>query len=241
MHSEIDRKTFKFIEKYAEENGGNAPSYAVVTDSVDGFEFMPDISDSYTYLTRGIKDFSAQRAVLEMFETGEFERKINELDGQEFVNEWLPSVLESVKMRTSVRSKIGTDLKRDPDKFLDEYYRRKIGESFRVWESKFDSIGEYVSSNLYVIYGKSGRGKSVIALEDALFAAKQGANVLLWGMEMPAFEILVRAYTSLSGDAKVTDVDISGINMDAGFDSRDIRLGDLSPEMERAFKDFLEN
>src|SRR5690625_2104604 len=208
MHSEIDRNTLRFIEEYAKENGGKAPSYAVVADSVEGFEYIPEVSDSYTSLARQRKDVTAQREVVSWFESGDLERKLNELGGQEFVNKWLPNVLESVKMRTSVREQVGTDIKSDVDKFLAEYERRKLGESFRVWKSKFDAIGEYISGNLYTVYGKSGRGKSIITLEDALFVAQQGVNVLIWEIEMSAYEVLVRAYTSLSGDAKIANTEI---------------------------------
>jgi len=241
MYSDIDRKTYEFIREYAEENGDEAPSYAVVADSVDDFEYIPEVSDSYTYLARQIKSYSAKQEIIKLFDTGEFERRINEMDGLEFVNKWLPSVVESVKMRTDVRDNVGTDIKRDGDKFLEEYRRRKLGESFRVWESKFDAIGEYVSSNLYTVYGKSGRGKSVITLEDAIHVAKQGANVLIWAMEMGNFEVLVRAYTSLSGDAKIANTELFGANMDVGFDSRDIRLGQLDGEFEKAFEEFVRN
>src|SRR5699024_11021100 len=157
-----DRNTFRFIEKYAQENGGKTPSYAVVADSVEGFEYIPEVSDSYAYLSRQIKDYSAQKSVVDWFESGEFERKLNELGGQEFVNNWLPTALESVRIRMSVRETIGTDIKRDSDKFIEEYERRKAGESFKVWKSKYSAIGEYISGNMYTVFGESGRGKSVI-------------------------------------------------------------------------------
>ncbi len=91
-------------------------------------------------------------------------------------------------MRTNVRNSVGTDIKRDIDKFKAEYENRKAGESFRIWRSKFDfvnkAMGGYVSSNVYVIYGKSGRGKSAVSLEEVTNCAMQGANVLIWSMEM---------------------------------------------------------
>lgn len=239
MHNDIDRNTYRFIEKYAQENGGKAPSYAVVADSVEGFEYIPEVSDSYTYLARQIKDFSAQRAVVDWFESGEFERKLNELGGQEFVNKWLPNVLESVKMRTTVRETIGTDVKKDVDKFLEEYDRRKAGESFKVWKSKFSAIGEYISGNMYTVFGESGRGKSVLTLEDAIYAAMQGANVLLWTLEMGWYEVMVRIYTSISGDQGYTRATFDGVDMDAGFSARDLRVGELSDEFEEAFQAFL--
>src|SRR5699024_3349901 len=103
MYMVTDRNTHRFIDGYVQQNEGKAPSYAVVADSVEGFEYVPEVSDSYAYLARNIKDFSAQKAVVDWFETGEFERKLNELGGKEFVEKWLPSALESVKIRTDVR------------------------------------------------------------------------------------------------------------------------------------------
>src|SRR5690625_1810584 len=239
MHNDIDRNTYRFIEKYAQDNGGKAPSYAVVADNVEGYEYIPGVSDSYSYLARQIKDYSAQQGIVDLFRTGEFERKLNELGGQEFVNKWLPTVLESVKMRTTVRETIGTDIKRDSDKFIEEYERRKAGESFKVWKSKFSAIGEYISGNMYTVFGESGRGKSVITLEDAIYAAKQGANVLIWSMEMAWYEVLVRIYTSLSGEQGITRATFEGVDMDAGFNARDLRIGNLSEEFEQAFREFV--
>src|SRR5690625_7515972 len=100
-------------------------------------------------------------------------------------------------MRTIVRETIGTDIKRDSDKFIEEYERRKAGESFKVWKSKFSAIGEYISGNMYTVFGESGRGKSVITLEYAIYAAMQGDNVLLWTLEMGWYEVMLRIYASI--------------------------------------------
>src|SRR5690625_2163706 len=92
MHSETDRNTFDFLQRYTQENGGEVPSYAVVADSVKGFEYIPEVSDSYKYLARKVKDFSAQKAVVDWFkvpegqEMSEFERELNDKGGLQFLN-----------------------------------------------------------------------------------------------------------------------------------------------------------
>src|SRR5699024_9715321 len=164
MPTDTDRNTFAYIEEYAMDNGGKAPSYAVVADEIEGFEHIPEVSDSYAWLTKRVKGFAAKKAIMDVHESGEYERKLNELDGNEFVEKWLPEYLESVKMRTSVRDKIGTDIKSGVDKFLEEYERRKEGESFNVWKSKYSSVGEYISGNMYGLLGESERSKSVFTL-----------------------------------------------------------------------------
>lgn len=240
MHSDVDRATYRFITEYAEQNGGKAPSYANVVASVEGFEYVPEVSDQYSYLARQIKDYSAKQAVIGWFKDGTFERKLNELGGEKFIAEWLLNEAESIRIRTSVRQTVGTNVKTDGEKFTAEYDRRKSGESFRIWKSKFSAIGEYISGNLYTVFGKSGRGKSVIALEDAIYAASQGANVLIWAMEMGWYEVLVRIYVSISGEEGVTTARLNGVDMSAGFDSRDVRLGQLNEEFETAFKFFVD-
>ncbi|KQL18815.1 DNA helicase [Cytobacillus solani] len=240
MPTDGERQIYRFITDYAERNRGQAPSYATLTAECPAFDYQPQVGDSYEFLAREIKKHSAQV---------QFAKYVNEELGKKFETDGhadifsfldgLISDINSIKLRTSVLSKIGTDVKHDGDKFLAEYERRKAGESFRIWQSKFSAIGEYVSSNLYTVYGESGRGKSVITLEDAIYAAMQGANVLIWAMEMGWFELLVRIYVSISGDEGITQAKINGINLNAGFESRDVRLGKLSEEFESAFKQFI--
>lgn len=238
--TELERKTYRFIEDYARANRGQAPSYATVATELPEFgsEYVPEVSDSYDFLVRKIKDHAAKIALSEYLP--KVVEKFNEGESGENLLEDLRKNIESITMRTHVREKVGTDIKTDSPKFLAEYERRKAGESFRIWKSKFKPIGEYVSSNLYTVYGKSGRGKSVITLEDAIYAAQQGANVLIWAMEMGWFEVLVRIYVSVSGEQGITTAHMHGLDLDAGFDSREVRLGKLSEEFEAGFRTFLE-
>lgn len=241
MPTQVEKDTLNFITNYAESNGGYAPSYALVASSVPNFEYIPDVTDSFTYLARQIKSFTAKRYVMHLFETGEFEKKLNGLDGLEFIGEWLPNVLETAYQQTNVHTRIGIDIKSGADRFIDEYERRKEGDSFNVWNSEFSAIGEYISGNMYTIIGESGRGKSVITLRDVVGLAKQGATVLVWSLEMGWYEVMVRLYTMLSGDAKVTRTIFEGVEIDAGFDSNAIRKGELSNEFEKGFVAFLRN
>jgi replicative DNA helicase len=251
--TEAERQAYRFITSYAEANRGQAPSYATVAAEVDGFAYIPEVADSYEYLARQIKNHAAKLEIIKLMQgytdekTGKFiespvAKKFEELDGNSFL-EWLQNELERVRIRTDVRDKVGTDVKADVDKFLAEYERRKAGESFRVWKSRFSfinkAIGGYVSGNLYVVYGRSGRGKSAITLEECIEMAMQGATVLIWSMEMGWYEVMVRIYTSVSGRIGVSVAELDGIDMEAGFDSRDLRYGKLSPDFEKKFREFL--
>jgi replicative DNA helicase len=251
--TEAERKAYRFIVDYAEANRGQAPSYATVAAEVDGFTYVPEVADSYEFLVRQVKGYAAKLEIVKLTQgytdekTGKFiespfVKKFEELDGNSFI-EWLISEAERIKIRTNVRNKIGTDVKADSEKFLAEYERRKAGESFRVWKSKFSvinkAVGGYVSGNLYVFYGRSGRGKSAITLEECIEMAVQGATVLIWSMEMGWYEVMVRIYTSVSSRVGVTVAELDGVNMEAGFDSRDLRYGKLADDFERSFREFL--
>jgi hypothetical protein len=251
--TEGDRQTLRFILDYAEKNRGQAPGYAVVTAECPDFVYTPMVGDSYEFLAKEIKKHSAKVQFAELVngkldeKTGKdipglFGKKFEELDGNSFL-EWLQSEVESIKLRTSVRSKIGTDVKADAESFLDEYRKRKAGESFKLWQSKFSSInreiGGYYSGNMYTWHGRSGRGKSVFTMEEAIEAAAQGANVLVWAMEMSRFEWMARAYSSISARAGIVNANIEGVNYEAGFENRALLTGGLSDEFEAGFEVFL--
>lgn len=243
MPTSSEKQAYKFIVDYAEANRGQAPSYATVVAEVDGFQDIPQVSDPYPFLAEKIKEHSAKLALMEYI-TGAFTEKFNAgTDGKSLLDD-LISVGESIKMRTDVLTKVGTDVKHDSSKFLAEMDRRKAGESFKVWKSKFpfinDKLGGYVSSNVYTVYGKSGRGKSVITLEEGIEAAMQGANVLIWAMEMGWYEVLVRIYVSVSARRGLTTANIDGLDLAAGFDSSELRYGKLSEEFDVAFRAFVE-
>ncbi|MGT4651512.1 DnaB-like helicase C-terminal domain-containing protein [Bacillus cereus] len=240
-----ERAAFEYISSYAEKNGNQAPTAEMVATEVPTFQPEFSIEAPFEYLaqkTKGAAAFNDFAKTAESELSERFNRAQENGNPQEFF-EWLKTVAEESTIRTSVRKTVGTNVVTDVDKFRAEYEKRKAGESFRIWNSKFPAlnkaIGGYVSSNMYVVYGKSGRGKSAITLEESINCAIQGANVLIWSMEMGWFEVLVRIYVSLSGDQGVALTEIDGQQMEAGFDSRDVRQGKLSEEFEAGFMEFI--
>jgi replicative DNA helicase len=233
-----ERETYRFIVDYAERNRGQAPDFRTVVAECQAFDYQPNVEDSYEFLARQIKDHAAKRMFNDLVASNDLDANFQK-DFESFAK-WLTESVESIKIRTSVRNKIGTDLKTVGDQFLAEYERRKAGDSFRVWKSKFSVIGNYTSGNMYVVYGKSGRGKSVTSLEDAVEMALQGANVLIWSMEMSWFEVWVRLFVSMSGRKGLTTAEFNGMDLDAGFNADELRKGQLSPEFETAFRFFVD-
>lgn len=241
MPTDVEKDAYRFILDYAEQNGGSAPSYAVLIEAVPEFEYVPDVTDSYTYLQQEIKDYAAKTALSEYLSN--FVEKYNRGErGKNLLNDLIKEV-ERIKIETDVRKNVGTDVDTVREKFLSEFERRKEGKSFRIWRSRFDTInkttGGYVSGNLYVIYGKSGRGKSVTAYEEAVEFSLQGANVLIWGMELPWFELWTRLIVSISGREGVATAEINGLEIPAGFDASAIRAGRMPADFEQEFREFV--
>jgi replicative DNA helicase len=233
-----ERETYRFIVDYAERNRGQAPDFRTVVAECQSFDYQPNVEDSYEFLARQIKDRAAKRMFNDLVASNDLDANFQK-DFESFAK-WLTESIESIKIRTSVRNKIGTDLKTVGEQFLAEYERRKAGDSFRVWKSKFSVIGNYTSGNMYVVYGKSGRGKSVTSLEDAVEMALQGANVLIWSMEMSWFEVWVRLFVSMSGRKGISTAEFNGMDLAAGFNADELRKGQLSPEFETAFRFFVD-
>lgn len=247
------RQAYDFVLAYADSNEGKVPSYATLTAECPDITYIPGVTDSFEYLTRGIKEAAARRMILEKVngyvdvETGrkyesEFAQKFGEESPESFGN-YLRELADGITMRTSVRNQMATDVKLDFEKFLTEYRARKSGESFRIWKSAFPyintQIGGYFSSNMYTWYARSGRGKSVIVMVEALEAAIQGATVLVWALEMSAYEWLARAYSHLSAKSGVFNANFDGVDYEAGFDNKALLMGKLSEDFEAKLVEWL--
>jgi replicative DNA helicase len=238
----LESSVVKFTIDYAKENGGNPPSYATIVTNFPDFIYVPEVTDSFEYLARNIKEKEGKQRIAELINK-ELPTLYDSSDSDTVIST-LQERLQSIKMGTSVRCQKGINIRESATTFLEEYEKRRKGESFKIWRSKFPSInkaigGGYTSSNVYAWFGRSGRGKSVVTQEDAAIeAAIQGANVLVWSLEMARYEWLARAYSSLSARQGLITAMIDGAKYDAGFENRALLTGNLSPEFEEGLRTF---
>ncbi|MEK3887305.1 DnaB-like helicase C-terminal domain-containing protein [Bacillus sp. FSL K6-3431] len=240
--TKAEKDAYKFITDYAERNRNSAPSYATVVTEIPDFYYVPEVSDAYSHLVGKIKDHAIKLALID------YVPKLNEkfnagADGKALLDD-LRKNLESIEAKTSTRDKVGTDIKADGKAFLDEYLDRKEGKSFKLWRSKFttinEQIGGYFSGNMYTWYGRSGRGKSVFTMEEIIEAAFQGANVLVWAMEMSRFEWMARAYSTISARISETIEKVDGVDYEVGFENRSLLTGKLDADYEAGLRVFIE-
>lgn len=240
--TKAEKEAYRYIVDYAEHNNGNVPSPSLLANEVD-FEYIPNVTDSFDYLAKQLKDYSARQKITHFIdeEAGEH---FDKLTGIEFVN-FIKERAEKIIKENTLISEFGTDLKNEKEKFLEEYRKRKSGESNRLWLSKFNTInlavGGHLVGSLVSVFGRSGKGKSVIAIEEIVEIAMQGGNVIIWSLEMSWYEVMVRIFSSVSGRLGLFKVQHDEQSYDGGFEQRALNQGSLSEEFEEAFELFLEN
>lgn len=240
MHSEVDRSTFRFIHDYAAQNAGKVPSYAVVAASVKGFEYVPEVSDAYSYLARELKSYTAQQEFVRMFDSGEVQRKLNELPGDKFI-EYLIPALESIKLRTSVREDIGRTLTDIKTSMKQEYISRKEGKSNKRWETPFPmltrELGGWFSGDVYGIMAESGRGKTYLIIKIVDSLLRQGANVLVKSFEVKEYVWIARLISVITA---VDEMFVDELGRKLGISNKQILSAQLDDVIYEHFDAVLE-
>ena len=232
--TETERKVYDLITEYATTDGG-LPSAELVVSQVPEFGYVAGVTDSSRYLAAQLKDVRAKRELHVLLTSSDLSENFQRLPAEKFASQ-LSDAVNSIKLRTGVRNN-GVELRSVADTFNTEYQRRKTGQSFKRWESKFDVInahaGGYYSGNMYTWFGRSGRGKSMMSsIEESLHVAMQGGTVLVWSLEMSWYEVLARMLSSLSARFGTTGKTVEGEAQ--GIDQQALLSGQLDDEQERA-------
>jgi replicative DNA helicase len=240
--TQVEKEVHTFIQEYSIKNKGSVPSYQMVVNEFPSFTYYPNVTDSFSYLSSELKNYKA-RIELQTYLQNQVAPRFNtnQKEGLSIAEDIMKDLGKIIR-ENSTREKVGTSVK-DGQNFLSEYEKRKKGESFTLWKSAFPTInrhvGGYMSGNMFVWYGPSGRGKSVFTTREAVEVAMQGGNVLVWSMEMSKYEVLVRIYSMVSALLGLRKVHIDGMDLDGGFTTRGLKNGALSEEEEEHFRDFL--
>jgi len=112
-----------------------------------------------------------------------------------------------------------------PGDYLDEYVAEMSSRPPFMptcWKKLNKFIGGFRPAGFYVIAGRPGEGKTIIALQSAFELSKQGKHVLYFSLEMPALQLQHRLL------AQTLNIDYSKIaNDDLDFQVTDIVDGDL--------------
>lgn len=242
LPSEAERQAMRFILDYADKNDGDVPDFRTVEAEVPNFMYIPQVTDSFKFMAEEIKDYAGKQRIEQLWYSEEIAKMFRDMKAEDFIDE-VTKKMFAIQTLAQSGEGVGFDLKRDVMDILKEYERRKEGKSFKIYESIFPginrSIGGYMSSNVYVWYGRSGRGKSVITMMEAIKSAMDGANVLIWSLEMARYELAARMIAAISALQGIFDLRVGDEKIDAGFNTKDILMGTLNEAFEEKFRDFL--
>ncbi|PAD72404.1 AAA family ATPase [Paenibacillus campinasensis] len=235
----LESSVVKFVLDYAKENGGNAPSYATIVSHFPDFVYVPGVNDSYEYLARKIKDYEGKQRLAELINE-EFPSLYRSSDTESVISA-LQERLESIKMGTSVRDKIGRDLTDIKTSLLSEYRKREEGRSFKRYDTPFPSltkeIGGFFTGDVYGVMAESGRGKTYLLIRIVDSLLRQAARVLVKSYEVKEYVWVARLVSVITAiDETFTD----NLGRKLGIPNRDILSGKLEDIVRDRFFEVVE-
>jgi len=238
--TEAERKAYRFIREYSEQNRGQAPSYATFQAENPDIMYIPDVTDSFEYMARQIKSFSAKLQTKKLIEQ-ESKQIFEENDGITAA-ELLKKRAEEIILRTHVRTKIANTFEDLGTLIKTEYQRRKEGKSFKMWKTPFNTlnteIGGLFSGDIYGVMAESGRGKTYLTIKFIDSLLRQGANVFVKSFEVKAYGWLSRLISVMTAeDGVITMDDTSQV---VGLPNKAILTGKLDEELEQYFIEMLD-
>lgn len=243
-----EQKAYDFIVDYARSNEGNSPSYQALLDRVPEFAYQASTEDSFKWLGENIKKAKLNLAFTSFFNGDAFNKlwsdSIKENNPQGFADDVIAAITH-IKNDNRISGKTGHLLTDAPEWYAPEYYDRKEGNIIKFWNSHFKGLddllgGGYQGGNMYTWFARSGRGKSIVTMVEALSAAIQGANVLMWVLEMPKYEWASRAFAFLSAQEEVKRSVIDGVDYLGGYNVQELTKGQLDYNEEMDFMEFIQ-
>ncbi|MEK3817470.1 DNA helicase [Bacillus sp. FSL K6-1284] len=241
LPTEGERKALRYITEYAEKHGGQAPTAEMVANEVSDFQPDFNIEANYDYLAEKLRKQAALREFVDIAEKELPERFSQAQDNPEELFSWLTEKVESLKIRTNVRSSIGRTLSEIKESFRDEYRKREEGKSFRIYKTPFPTLDNEISGwftgDIYGIMGESGRGKTYLVCRILDSLLRQGANCLVKSFEVKEYTFISRL---ISIATAVDEVLIDEIGRKVGIPNKAILSGKLDDVVREKFFEVLE-
>lgn len=240
LPTEAEREVYDAIIEYENTNGGKAPGFALITADHPEFTYVADDGTATDYMAKRIKDASGKRLLADLLNSPTLAEQFEKSSSENFA-EFLTKSIEQITLKTTNTRSVGKSLTDLKTEFRDEYQKRKIGKSFKLWRTPFESlnaeIGGFYSGDIYGVMAESGRGKSylIIAFIDSLL--RQGAKVLVKSYELKAYLWLSRLFSILTAHEEI--VEAAG-GQRVGLPNRDLLSGKLDDDLEAYFLTLLD-
>lgn len=201
------RDTYRFIEQYVKHNKGEIPDFRTVVDKT-GFEYEPEVADTFKFLCKEVKSQSAKRQAYKMLQDNA-SKNFSSMDGSKFI-QWLQKETDRIVKQTDVQVSDGTNFAKNGLERKQWYEDNKFNRSHIIVPTPFDTLNDFLGGgnelgDYLLIQAYTNKGKSWIASDFGLSAWKAGFGVLHYSPELSKRQQLNRLDT-LYGHFKNTDL-----------------------------------
>jgi replicative DNA helicase len=193
------------------------PDYRTVVEKFEDFDYKADVSDSYVYLCRTLKDHSAKRkAVLKL---GKVNENFNTMSGEEFAR-WLREEATALEAIALSSSSTATNFATNGAERKEWYEENKENRTLTYIPTPYVTLTKYLGGgfelgDMILLMAYTNKGKSWIGSDIGRKAHEAGFGVLHYSPELSKKQQVYRLDT-LKGH----------------FDNVKIRRGSLDNETE---------
>jgi len=192
------RPVYQFVKNYVMENKGEVPDYRTVVANFEEFEYIPEVADTFQYLCKTLKHYTAKRLQYELFQK-KLPEKFTQLNGEE-LNDWIMGELQKIAVKTSTNSQTGTNFATNGLERLKWFEESKINRSNIFIPTPYPTLTESLAGGFelgdYILLNAfTNRGKSWLASHMGLSAWRAGFGVLHYSPELSKKQQLNRLDT----------------------------------------------
>ena len=178
-------EVFSFIKDYQKDNG-NAPDYRTVVGKFEDFEYMPDVADSFKYLSKKLKGDTAKRRAVTLLQD-EATANFSKMNGEQF-SDWLYTESKRLKEMAKAESYTGVNWATTGQERWSRYEDAKDPEKTSFIPSPYPTLNTYLDGGFWLtdyvlLQAYTNRGKSWIATDIGVHAWSTGNGVIHYSPE----------------------------------------------------------
>lgn len=208
---------YEFVRDYVKESG-TTPDYRTVVAKFEGFDYYPEVTDSYKYLCTRMKSTTAKRQSFELLQQQAPDR-FKSMQGTEFVK-WLRSETDRIARQADQATALGINYATNGAERSEWYDDASENRSFQFIPTPYRSLtkalgGGFELGDYELIMAFTNRGKSWLASDCGLASWRAGFGVLHYSPELSQRQQALRLDT-----------------LNGHFNNVDLRRGQLGNEAE---------